>query len=176
MTSNPALPNMEKPVTSQKCQTIYLNLLDALSTDKTFSTPTFVRELWQTKRCDQYHSLTDLREDITAHMGKDTLERILAYKASPVDEEKAMDTMIHYSRWTAGKLEGALDYPHWIKFHVVEKPERLLSYVGLGSVGLGAGRVLWKRAATVHAQKKSAVVVVKQEPPHSPPHSPPSSQ
>lgn len=144
---------MDKPVTPDKCQTIYLNLLDGLL-ERTFSTPNFVRELWQTERCDQFHSLQGLRTDITKHMGEDALNRILLYQATPIDEEKALDTMIHYSRWTTRRLQESLDWPNWLRFHIWERPH-FLSYVGLGSLGVATARVFWRRATALQAGKKS---------------------
>lgn len=133
-----------------KCQTIFYNLAYIAAVGG--MPKVFLREFWQTTRCDDYHNFSSLRKDYVSHMGRTTLDRIMTYKEDYTDAEKATQTVVHYADWTKSELLKALTFPKWIKFKI--------HYVLDGAVGAGTfltNSVKWASKAVKHSQHISLV-------------------
>lgn len=61
------IPNRDKPVDKERCQSIYFNTLELLKkaqikSDSHISNTDYLREFFQTQRCDEFSDLSSLRK------------------------------------------------------------------------------------------------------------------
>ena len=110
-----------------KCQSIYWNLLVMLEKDKSFWHSVFIRELWQTKKCDEIYNLEQLRNNYINHMSKETHERVIQFKSTPTDELKATQSVFHYRMWTKKKLIKGLTWTNWLSFYTWHKVQNIFN-------------------------------------------------
>lgn len=126
------IPNMDKPVTREKCDAILYNLLRIA--DRQFAAPTFIRELWQTKRCGQYfgNHVATLRDDYVEHLGngspsrgEERLRRILEFQEDAADIKQAELVTLHYRQHTRRVLSENMTWSGWAKYVLIDTPEDL---------------------------------------------------
>jgi len=138
------MPNSEKPVFVGKCNSIVWNLLENLTSDSEITSSIFIRELFQTERCDQFinsSSLSDLRRDYKDYLNHDddkTFERITHFDHTRKDEEKCQQALFHYHEWTKSQLESQLPLPTRIYYHTFTNAERTFAFIGIAAFGWGA--------------------------------------
>jgi hypothetical protein len=133
------VPNSDKRITEDKCQSIYMNLLALRENKDGLLSSQWVREFEQTSRCDGFVSFKELRQEYRDHAGNDTIKRVLAYEDDAHADQKRVDqAVLHYFDWHQKQLVSALTWPNYFKYQILFKHERLLTWLGLaGSVGAG---------------------------------------
>jgi len=67
-----------------------------------------------------------------------SVDRLLTYRATEEDKEKATQAVIHYYTWHRTHLISALSWSQWSYYWTWHKAERMLAFVGL----LGSGYTL----------------------------------
>jgi hypothetical protein len=76
---------------SIKCDSIYVNLLQA-KFEKNFMASFFVREFFETARCDKVYNMTDMRQKYAAKINvgdPNRMCRVLNHEEDPKDESFA---------------------------------------------------------------------------------------
>ena len=119
----PAVP--ETP--PQKCNAIFLNLLTLANKGKDMSSSAYIREFWETARCDKVSDMEVHREEYRAFVKPSRLERILTYNETDKDEKVATQAVMHYSTWHNSELAQSLFLPDKIWYHSVSRAERGLA-------------------------------------------------
>lgn len=117
-----------------RCQSIFLNLLRLLHTESIPAyefAPTYVREFFQTERCDKYADFRQQRRAYESFIGEENLRRIKEYVETPVDERRAAQARLHYGRYDERLLSSSLTWPNWLMYHSVYKLERALDRIEL---------------------------------------------
>lgn len=150
-------------VERSKCQSIYVNLLQARGLSNVESA--FVRELEMTSSCDGVaQDLSKLRRAYRQHMGINTYNRILQFEENLTDGRKAGQAVVHYKYWTTKSLVSCLNCSNLAWYHTVLQAERAIAAVGLGSAAFGGWRAVqgatkaWRHAEAVkeHVMKEVA--------------------
>ena len=131
--------NVSEELLQAKCQTIYHNLLTSL-TIKEVTPPIYLREWWQTERCDQFSNLSDVRRDVKEDVTPSSLERILAFQETIEDEARAAQTMTHYREWHRQRLWGSLTWSNKLYYWFYDTPHDTLAKIGLMSTPYGGYR------------------------------------
>jgi hypothetical protein len=83
----------------KKCQSIYLNLLQCRH-EKDIPASAFIREFFETSRCDSVVDFKIFREEYSVRLNKgdnERLQRILEFKDTEVDEKIATQACMHYA-------------------------------------------------------------------------------
>ena len=123
----------------EKCQNIYWNLLQLHSSDGV-TAPAYVREFWQTSRCDNCADFSTHRHDMQKILGEDTVNRILEYQSNEKDDEKATQAVVHYFYWHQKLLVDALDWKGKMYYYTFSQAERTLAAIGIISSGYALTR------------------------------------
>lgn len=131
--------SMSKPTNPERCQNIYMNLLQLPFSEKLPRSDTYMRELFQCHRCDAT-GLNEMLGAYTDFMGKETTERILNRKASEEDFLAAEDAVVHYQKWTRECLVDELSSWNRCKYHGYVWRTELLATFGISaSIGMWKG-------------------------------------
>lgn len=117
------ITNATKEVTKSTCQNIYWNALEALhavKVDDPLQSTCYLRELYQTQRCDMFHDLSHLRADMVRVLNQDRMERLVVptQEASEKDILEGHYAVRHYQKRHRVGLKSALSPLNWIKYHV----------------------------------------------------------
>lgn len=113
---------------SRICQSIYQTLLECRQ-GRDIPSTAFIREFFETSRCDAEVDFSPFREEYVVRLNKDDdkrLQRILNFKETSVDEMVATQACIHYATWHHKQLVSALSWPNWFAYHTVDRVERTL--------------------------------------------------
>lgn len=121
-------------------------------------TQNYVREMYQTVRCDHLHNLEPLRSSFEAHLqqepGKEgAIHRIREYKAVGNDEERALQTLVHYWTWHRSTYRAALPLSSQFYYYTWYKAEKMFAMIGVGSSALYAARNTNALRGIIHATK-----------------------
>jgi hypothetical protein len=140
---NNTVENTTTKTSAERCQLIYWNLIESLESGKESdaNSTMFIREFFQTQRCDEIH---DLRSDRTAYvkfMGPGVVERILAYQQTDLDMERGAQAVYHYTKWNHRQLVRGLDWPNWLYYHTLHQPTRLVECIAIGGTAYGGARL-----------------------------------
>jgi hypothetical protein len=121
--------NRYKPVSEAKCQNLFFNtlMLVAKTDVRTLDETIFVRELFQTVRCDSFHDLKHVRENYADHIGLDELRRIVTKKQTESDREATADAFAHYGEWTRHEMVKALSLTNKTKYYLFHRPLELFA-------------------------------------------------
>lgn len=114
---------------SEKCQSMFRNLLTAKGLANNQSSCVYVRELTFTSRCDEIYDFSSIRKSYEALVGTAAMQRISAYKETEEDERRAEQAVMHYNNWTTLHLEYALTWPNWLWYQSVDRIERTVGRV-----------------------------------------------
>lgn len=122
---------MDKIYNKQRCNSIYWNLIELL-TEKEEASAYFLREFYQTKRCDKIYDLHENRTDLQKYLGDSTLNNILDYKEdeNPSDLKKVTQAVCHYYAWNRKSLLKALPWGSWLYYHTFYMVERKFATLG----------------------------------------------
>ena len=132
-----------------KCNRIFVNLLRFHGQEDTLSTA-FIREFFETVRCDQVFDMSAHRDEYARKLTKPRLDRILAFKSTNEDELAAAQATMHYHTWHEKRLLAAISWPSRVYYHTVGRAERMLGIAGVTSTALASFRHL--RDARMRAQ------------------------
>ena len=97
------------------CDSIYYTLLRE-NYEKTVPASAFIRELFETARCDDVFDLSVLRRDYASKINrgdKARLQRILDFKTNETDEAVAAQAVLHYYDWHERRLLRAVSWTSW---------------------------------------------------------------
>jgi hypothetical protein len=120
-----------------KCNTIFVNLLRFHGQEDTLSTA-FIREFFETVRCDQVFDMSAHRDEYARKLTKPRLERIMAFKSTDEDEAVAAQATMHYHTWHEKQLLAAITWPSLAYYHTVTRAERTLAVLGITGATYGA--------------------------------------
>ena len=140
---------MEPDLEEKKCQSIYQTLLECRQ-QKDIPASAYVREIFETSKCDAQFNFKPFREEYTARLNKDdpqTLQRVLAFKETDVDEKIAAQACMHYAKWHNKQLVSALNITNWCIYHTIDRAEHTLAVLGIGGAGYAgfkAARASWR--------------------------------
>ena len=131
---------MKKPTNSDRCQNIYMNLLQLPLSDKLPRSDTYVRELFQCHRCAS-DGLNDMLSAYTEFMGDETTERILSRQPTEQDFLAAEDAVVHYQKWTRDMLVAELNKQNKGRYYgYIWRTEILATFgIAAGSIGYWKG-------------------------------------
>lgn len=117
----------KKPITEAKCQLVFFNLLMLWAKTETGAADgaRFVRELFQTVRCDEFHNMRYVREAYAERMDLEELRQVV------VDDEKesrsATCVFDHYGEWTRRELVKSLSLSNKAKYYAFHRPVELFA-------------------------------------------------
>ena len=118
----------------KKCHSIFKNLVKCQARND-IPASAFIREFFQTKRCDRFTDFSTFRKDIEMKLSEDEdqqrLVRILRYKERDEDEKVAAQTCIHYGECHNKLLVQALSWPDWFQYQTLDRSERTLATLGI---------------------------------------------
>ena len=129
---------------SEKCQSIFRNLLVAKGLAQNQCSCTYIRELTFTKRCDEFYNFSNVRKSYAELVGTPAMDRITAFKETEEDERRAELAVTHYSIWTTQHLESALTWPNWLWYQSVDRIERIVSMATIAATVGAAGFSGWR--------------------------------
>lgn len=123
-------------------------------------TQNYVREMYQTIRCDHLHDMTEMRKAFEKHLedepgDKGAMERIRLYEATDCDEDRALQTLSHYWTWHRSVYRNALPYYLQVYYYSWYKAEKLFAAIGIFSTTLFALKKSPVIAGIIRAQRKS---------------------
>ena len=142
-----------KKDSKEKCHSIYWNLIELIEKFEAIEPFSYIRELMQTERCDNFNDLTQIRQDVEAKLGKDAFERITGksnYSKDDIskyqiekleDEEKARDTLMHYHYWHRKILSHCLPWDDRIYYETIYQTHRIAAVFGI--IGGSYGAYKW---------------------------------
>jgi hypothetical protein len=99
---------------SDRCQSIFLDLLIAKCQAQNPSSCAYIRQLTSTTRCDEFYDFSSVRKSYAEHVGTDSMQRITDFEETKQDESRAAQAGFHYCLWTTQHLESALTWPNWL--------------------------------------------------------------
>lgn len=112
-----APPRDPSPYDDKRCDSLFLNLLKfhggAATTTRA---PAFIREFWETERCDHLHNFAPRREEYAARLKDGVLLRVLTFQETPADEKVAAQAVMHYAEWHEKNLVSALSMSSFLKY------------------------------------------------------------
>jgi len=108
-----------------KCNLLFLNLLH-LYGRKNIPDSAFIREFFETAKCDHVFDMSSHRFEYAKKLGEERLKRVLAFEPTVRDERVAQQAVIHYRSWHQARLLKALEWKSWIYFCTVTQVERAL--------------------------------------------------
>lgn len=92
--------------------------------------PDFIREVMGTERCDQYFNLSKFRQGFVNIITKEGVQRILEYKCTEQDKQRARYAMRHYDHYTEKKIAQTLSWSNWFGHNIVDRYDRLVGFSG----------------------------------------------
>lgn len=106
-----------------KCNSIYTTLLSMHRNKSVLGVPasTYIREFWDTERCDRVSNLTPQREQLRTrinHSDPDRLARMLTFNETKQDEDIAMQAVYHYSSQHTHCLQNSLTFSSVLWYHM----------------------------------------------------------
>jgi hypothetical protein len=119
----------------ERCNSIFYNLL-RIHGDREILPTTYVREFFETRRCDHVCDLSTHRDEyakkITAD-DPDRLARVLSFKETELDLKIALKASVHYHTRHEKKLVESLTLPSRVWCHTVGNAESAFAFVGMGA-------------------------------------------
>lgn len=109
------------------CQSIYRTLLTC------GGNTTYVRELFETVQCDEYANFARVREDHANRIGRERLNRVLAFEETAQDEKIVAQSCLHYADIHRAHMVKALTWPNWIMYHTVDRAESVMRRIFAGN-------------------------------------------
>jgi hypothetical protein len=140
----------------EKCQSIFWNLIRVIesgsSQHSVQNSTLYIREFFQTARCDPYSDLSKDREAYEKHLGKEALVNILNYKETEEDERKGAQAVLHYGYWNHKRLISSLNCGNWLYYHTFHQPTRLAEFVAIGGAAYGGIRLASRTMASIRTR------------------------
>ena len=137
----------------ERCQSIYWNLIKILESGKSQRNPTlFIREFFQTERCDSYSDLSKEREAYKNKIGDEALENIFNFRETICDEKKCAQAVLHYGYWNQKRLISSLNLRNRIFYQSFNQPTRLLELVTVFGLGYAGMKVASKAMSAVRTR------------------------
>jgi len=102
----------ESPIIQQNCGKISWNILNANPYLADFRSSMIIREISKTEGC--FKEIRDLYQN---YLGNDSFKRILQYKSTVEDEEKAAQVLLHYRHLIKKKLIAELSLHRKVQYY-----------------------------------------------------------
>jgi hypothetical protein len=131
-----------------KCASIYWNLLELLDRFESLDSTSYIRELMETERCDNFNDLTQIRKDVESHIGSTAFSRILRKEnysedltvysiQKQEDEERANGALMHYHYWHRKNILKCLPFHYRVYYETFYQTAKLGVILGLfgGAIG-----------------------------------------
>jgi len=140
---------MGSSLEKKKCQSIFQNLLECHQA-KDIPASAYIREFFETSRCDAEFDFKPFREEYKNRINKgdhERLQRVLDFAETVVDEKIAAQACMHYAKWHNKQLVSALNWQNWFVYHTIDRAERTLAVFGIvgGSYGgFKVARASWR--------------------------------
>ena len=135
-----------------KCNSIYLNLLQ-IRGDREIPAPAYVREFFETSRCDSVRDFSKQRESLRTKMdafSPGATKRILEGDETERDEKAAAQAILHYHGWHEECLAAALTGQSWVSYHAWHRAEQTMAAIGLGGIAFGLSRSAYTGMRSVY--------------------------
>lgn len=147
---------MDKKEERNRCESIYCNLLECCgrSGDQNHLATSYLREFWETRRCDSFHDFAPLRNDIESRLGSEALKRIINCDETNKDLLLATQVCLHYHRSHEKHLVGALTWSDWMKYQTVDRGERTLAGFGIFGAGYGGMKFVYNSFKVIRENLK----------------------
>lgn len=154
---------MERNIENTKCQMIYENLLVSLDNSKSGVTGSaFVRELFETSRCDNFSDFAPIRTSLTTKINEGDptrFDRIMKFEQTTKDEEFVAQACYHYNKWHSNSLMSALSWPNWIRYNTIDRCERTVALMGIFGGGYAGLQVVRSSYEHIKNMKKQVYIV-----------------
>lgn len=121
----------------EKCNTIYMNLLHFHHMQPEILSSAYIREFFETARCDLVFDMSAHRAEYERKLTKERLDRILAFKSTDEDESVAAQATMHYHSWHHTRLLKAISLDSWFYYHVTTRIEKTAAFFGMASIVSG---------------------------------------
>ena len=139
MTSqNFTIPHQNQTPEVGSCYKIYWNLHEMMQ-NKDIPASFFIRELFQTVRCDNVKDFKELRSRYHSFIDEqkaDSFNKIMTLQGDANTEEAAVQTFLHYQTWTAEELFKAFPFNYKLYYHTWHRSEKLFAFVGIVTTGI----------------------------------------
>ena len=139
---------MNNTVDKDKCQSIYLNLIESLRKPGLEIGPlNYIRAFNQTVICDKFDvkgAVKARRKDYIDYLGDDRYQRIVQNGSlSKADQEAAADVVFHYKTDNIRVLSTVLYWPNYFYYHVVTRSERTLVFAAITVVPIWVAKTVY---------------------------------
>jgi hypothetical protein len=119
-----------------RCQSISYNLLVRM--DRSHEGISVIREIMDTKDCDEFYNLEDIRNKTTKHInapGNDPsrMSKILDFTNTEKDKEIANQVASEYLTWYGVELRKSLTYTNWLTYGFVTRYDQFVYLLGFSS-------------------------------------------
>jgi hypothetical protein len=132
----------------KRCQMIYLNLIKMLDGKESISSTHIIRELWETKRCDRIHDMSEVRARTKLYIEKlapGSFRKVFAI--GDIREESVQDiadsTVIHYNSWYRDNMINALSWRNKGYYYFFCKTDVALASWSIVGGGVYGGTILY---------------------------------
>lgn len=152
---NDSVPFLEEELTTsredqRKCQMIYLNLIRMLDGKENITPTHIIRELWQTKRCDKNHNMSEVRartESYVEKLSKGSLQKMftIGQLRDEAVQDVADSTVIHYNSWYRDNLIDGLNIWNKAYYYFFYKTEVALASWSIVGGGAYGGKILFQK-------------------------------
>lgn len=125
------------PTERRRCTSIYWNLISLLEEKPDSAiTQNYVREMYQTERCDHCHDFSDLRSSFERHLENEpgdsgAIQRIREYNTTDQDDARALQTLVHYWSWHRDEYRRGLPWYSQIYYYTWYRAEKTIAAIGL---------------------------------------------
>jgi hypothetical protein len=119
----------------------------------------YVREMYQTIRCDHLYDMSEMRSAFEEHLEAEPgeagpINRIRQYQALATDEERALQTLRHYWSWHRSMYRAAIPYHSQLYYYSWYQAEKLFAAIGVVSTALLALKKTPVIVRIIRAQRK----------------------
>ena len=121
------------------CQTFYYSLYTLLTYPET-KPNVYIRELFETSKCDDVFDLRDFRSVVERNITSATLTKIKNYDALGVEETKRVASVFNCKSWHKEHIWPALTFSNKLYYTGVEVPREILGKMGIVTLQFGALR------------------------------------
>lgn len=104
------------------CQSLYWSLLEMCDKKENKKASFFIRALWATEKCDNLINLKKVRHKFSRFLDgnvKGCMVRIMSYKPTQMDNDNAMQALLHYNDWTKKRIEKGLSFWNYLYFKTI---------------------------------------------------------
>ena len=137
--------NADKPITNAKCQSVFVNALDALrkceQTTEPLQSLVYLHAVYQTQRCDAFTDLSSTRAQVVNELGANAARRLIEPRSGFTQEDvfEARVLIQQHKTCHRSKLLSALNTSTKMRYHYAQATDKAASVVAACAALFGIG-------------------------------------